>query len=73
MPEKTEVTIAFENERLSKLNEAKQQFETDTKNPVELSEFVDMLVEAFLAYRKLRGASESSMLQKLPKNESAGN
>jgi hypothetical protein len=73
MPEKTEITIAFKNERLIKLNEAKQQLETDTKKPVELSEFIDMLVEAFLAYRKLRGASESSMLQKLPKNESAGN
>lgn len=73
MPEKTEITIAFENKKLAKLNEAKQLFETDTKNPVELSEFIDMLVEAFLAYRKLRGSSESSMLQKLPKNESAGN
>jgi hypothetical protein len=32
---------------------------------VEIDEFIDVLVEAFLKYRNARGTSESTLLQKI--------
>ena len=37
----------------------------DVKKNIEIDEFLDMLVKTYLSYRKVRGVSESSLLQKL--------
>ncbi len=68
--EKAELVVAFEWEKLEKLKKAKALFEQDSNRSVEMDAFLDMLVEAFLSYRNVRGASESKLLQKLAaKNE----
>ena len=62
---KTEIIVTFEKEKLEKLYRAKKLFEQDSKQGVEMDAFLDMLVEAFLSYRSIRGASESQLLQKI--------
>lgn len=57
--------VTFTAERLQRLKNAKTLFENDTKKSIELDAFVDMLVETYLSYRNLRGANESSLLQKI--------
>jgi hypothetical protein len=64
------VTVEFSLENLKRLKEAKALFEGDTEKNIELEDFVDMLVETFLSYRNARGATESTLLQKLKNNQS---
>jgi hypothetical protein len=52
-------------EKLARLKEAKELFESDTGNKVEMVDFIDMLVKAYMSYRDKRGTSESILLQKL--------
>jgi hypothetical protein len=59
------VTVTFISEKLERLRKAKELFESDIKKDIEMDDFLDMLVKAYLSYRKVRGASESSLLQKL--------
>ncbi|NLE04178.1 MAG: hypothetical protein GX638_05170 [Crenarchaeota archaeon] len=66
MPQNKEpIKIAFGKEKLEKLYYAKSLFEKDTQKSVDIDEFIDVLVEAFLTYRKVRGTSESEMLKKM--------
>lgn len=60
-----EITVTFASEKLERLEKAKELFENDVKKNIEIDEFLDMLVKTFLSYRKVRGVSESSLLQKL--------
>ena len=62
------ITVTFESEKLKRLKKAKRLFESDIKKDIEMDDFLDMLVKAYLSYRKIRGASESSLLQKLADN-----
>ena len=58
------MTLALTPEKLARLREAKELFESDT-GKVEMADFIDMLVKAYMSYRDKRGTSESSLLQKL--------
>jgi hypothetical protein len=60
-----ELTVTFTVDKIERLKQAKALFESDTNKSIELDAFVDMLVETYLSYRYLRGAHESSLLQKL--------
>lgn len=60
-----EYAVSFTAEQMQRLKNARTLFENDTNRHVELDAFVDMLVETYLSYRNLRGANESSILQKL--------
>lgn len=60
-----EIKITFVSEKLERLEKAKELFENDVKKNIEVDEFLDMLVKTYLSYRKVRGVSESSLLQKL--------
>jgi hypothetical protein len=60
-----EYAVSFTAERMQRLKNARTLFENDTNKSIELDAFVDMLVETYLSYRNLRGANESSILQKL--------
>jgi len=64
--------ISFGRGNLEKLYKAKELFEQDSKHEVGMDVFIDTLVEAFLSYRNLRGATESQLLQRIAskKNES---
>ena len=62
---KTEIIVSFEKGNLEKLYRAKTLFEQDSNQSVEMNAFLDMLVEAFLSYRNIRGATESRLLQKI--------
>ncbi len=63
-----ELTVTFTAEKIERLKQAKALFENDTKQSIELNAFIDMLVETYLSYRNIRGATESSILQKLTDN-----
>ncbi len=67
-----ELRISFGRGNLEKLYKAKELFEQDSKHEVGMDVFIDTLVEAFLSYRNLRGATESQLLQRIAskKNES---
>jgi hypothetical protein len=60
---KVELKINYTPDKLEKLYEAKKIFEQDSNQTVDLEYFIDMLVDAFLSYRAIRGASESELLQ----------
>ena len=60
-----EIKVTFASEKLERLEKAKELFENDVKKNIEIDEFLDMLVKTYLSYRKVRGVSESSLLQKL--------
>ncbi|MGD6806869.1 MAG: hypothetical protein ACQCN4_07905 [Candidatus Bathyarchaeia archaeon] len=60
-----EYAVSFTAEQMQRLKNARTLFENDTNRHIELDAFVDMLVETYLSYRNLRGANESSILQKL--------
>jgi len=60
-----EIKVTFASEKLERLKKAKELFENDVKKNIEIDEFLDMLVKTYLSYRKVRGVSESSLLQKL--------
>jgi hypothetical protein len=62
---KKELVVSYEKNKLEKLYKAKTLFEQDSKQSVEMDAFLDMLVEAFLSYRNIRGATESQLLQKI--------
>ncbi len=62
---RTQLVVSYEKGKLEKLYRAKTLFEQDSKQGVEMDAFLDMLVEAFLSYRNLRGATESKLLQKI--------
>ncbi len=62
---KKEIVVSYEKDKLEKLYKAKTLFEQDSKQNVEMDAFLDMLVEAFLSYRNIRGATESQLLQKI--------
>ncbi len=64
---KDRLDVTFASGKLERLQEARALFESDTKNKIEMDDFVDMLVKTFLAYRNQRGASESDLLRKLTK------
>ena len=59
------LTVTFASTKLARLKEAKELFESDTKNKIEMDDFIDMLVKTYVAYRNQRGASESDLLKKL--------
>lgn len=59
------ITVTFASEKLERLKKARELFENDIKKDIEMDDFLDMLVKAYLSYRNVRGASESSLLQKL--------
>jgi hypothetical protein len=59
------ITITFAPEKLERLRNAKKLFEGDLKKNIEMDDFLDMLVKAYLSYRDTRGATESSLLNKL--------
>jgi hypothetical protein len=59
------LTVTFASMKLVRLKEAKELFEKDTGNKIEMDDFVDMLVKTYIAYRDQRGASESDLLKKL--------
>ncbi len=63
-----EQTVTFSGEKLERLKKAETLFEADTNKPIELTSFIDMLVETYLSYRNMRGATESNLLQKLTGN-----
>lgn len=67
-----ELRISFGRGNLEKLYKAKGLFEQDSNHEVGMDVFIDTLVEAFLSYRNLRGATESQLLQRIAskKNES---
>jgi hypothetical protein len=62
---KKELKVHYENDKLQKLYQAKALFEKDAQYSVEMDDFIDILVEAFLSYRNIRGATESQLLQKI--------
>lgn len=59
------ITVTFTAEKLERLKTAKGLFENDVKTQIEVDNFIDMLVKTYLSYRAARGASESSLLEKL--------
>jgi len=59
------ITVTLTSEKVARLKKAKELFESDIGNRVEMGDFIDMLVKAYMSYRDKRGASESSLLQKL--------
>ena len=59
------MTVTFVSEKLERLKKAKELFENDVKKNIKIDEFLDMLVKTYLSYRKVRGVSESSLLQKM--------
>ncbi len=59
------ITVTFTAEKLERLKTAKGLFENDVKTKIEVDNFIDMLVKTYLSYRNARGASESSLLEKL--------
>ena len=59
------ITVTFTAEKLERLKTAKELFENDVKTKIEVDNFIDMLVKTYLSYRNARGASESSLLEKL--------
>ena len=59
------MTLTLAPEKLARLKEAKELFESDTGNKVEMADFIDKLVKAYMSYRDKRGTSESILLQKL--------
>ena len=61
------LAVTLTSAKLARLQEARALFESDTKNKIEMDDFIDMLVKTFLAYRNQRGASESDLLTKLTK------
>ena len=62
---RVELRISYEQSKLARLYMAKNLFEQDSGHPVDMDVFIDMLVETFLSYRNIRGASESQLLQKI--------
>ena len=67
MSQKTneKIDVVLVSERLMRLKKAKELFESDTGNKVEMDDFLDMLVKTYMSYRDSRGSSESNLLQKL--------
>ena len=67
MPTETEekMTITLSPEKLMRLKQAKELFESDTRNKIEMVDFIDMLVKTYMTYRDKRGAPESNLLKKL--------
>lgn len=63
--QRTQLVVDYEKVKLEKLYRAKTLFEQDSNKGVEMDAFLDMLVEAFLSYRNIRGATESQLLQKI--------
>ena len=63
--QRTQLVVSYEKGKLEKLYRAKTLFEQDSNQSVEMDAFLDMLVEAFLSYRNIRGATESKLLQKI--------
>ncbi|MGD0422932.1 MAG: hypothetical protein ABSA92_05680 [Candidatus Bathyarchaeia archaeon] len=59
------IVITFEDERLTRLKDARRLFESDTGNSISIDEFIDMLIKTYMLYREKRGATESSLLRKL--------
>ena len=59
------VTVVLASEKLERFRTAKALFESDIGEKIAVDDFLDMLVKAFMSYRDRRGASESSLLQKL--------
>jgi len=59
------VVVTFEAERLARLKNAKDLFQSDTGNSISNDDFIDMLVKTYILYREKRGATESSLLRKL--------
>ena len=59
------IVITFEDERLTRLKDARRLFESDTGNNISIDEFIDMLIKTYMLYREKRGATESSLLRKL--------
>ena len=59
------MTVVLASEKLERFRKAKALFESDVGKKIEVDDFLDMLVKAFMSYRDRRGASESSLLQKL--------
>ena len=62
---KEKIEFIFTSKKLRRLKEAKEIFEKDVEKKVEMDEFIDMLVKAYLSYRNTRGTSESNLLQKM--------
>ncbi|MCL1977674.1 MAG: hypothetical protein FWG55_06210 [Candidatus Bathyarchaeota archaeon] len=63
--QKTELKVSYDKDNLEKLYKAKVLFEQDSSHIVEMDVFLDMLVEAFLSYRSIRGVTESQLLKKI--------
>ena len=63
--EEKKIVLTFEAERLTRLRNARNLFESDTGNSISIDEFIDMLVKTYMLYREKRGATESSLLRKL--------
>ncbi len=63
--QRTDSVANYDKDKLEKLYKAKALFEQDSKHSVEMDAFIDMLVDAFLSYRNVRGATESQLLQKI--------
>jgi len=59
------IVITFEDERLTRLKDARRLFESDTGNSISIDEFIDMLIKTYMLYREKRGATVSSLLRKL--------
>lgn len=69
--EAEKIVITLTAEKLDKLRKAKEHFENDTKRSINMADFLDMLVEAYLTYRDSRGAAESNLLQNLKHSSSS--
>jgi len=59
------MTVTLASEKLERFRKAKALFESDVGKKIAVDDFLDMLVKAFMSSRDKRGASESSLLQKL--------
>jgi hypothetical protein len=59
--------VTLVSEKLERFRKAKELFESDVGKKIEVDDFLDMLVKAFMSYRDKRGVFESSLLQKLTK------
>ena len=59
------LVVTFEAERLRRLKNARDSFQSDTGNSISIDDFIDMLVKTYVLYREKRGATESSLLRKL--------
>jgi hypothetical protein len=62
---KVELKISYDKGNLEKLCKAKNLFEQDFNNKVNVDVFIGVFVEAFIFYRNLRGATESQLLQRI--------